>query len=82
MREGRAAFPLSLIMKNLDTIVTVIGIIYGVFLILTFFVRSKITEAMRIDALFMPKPSEATRPINIVVGILIAGYSIYSLLKG
>ncbi len=80
MREGRAAFPHFLVMKNLDMIVTVIGIIYGVFLILTFFVRSKITEAMRIDVLFMPNPSEATRPLNLVAGILVAGYSIYSLL--
>ncbi len=69
-------------MKDLDTIVTIIGIIYGVLLVLTYFIRNKITEAFRIDALFMPKPSEATMPLNLVVGILVAGYSIYSLLKG
>ncbi|HBR18364.1 MAG: hypothetical protein A3G39_00890 [Deltaproteobacteria bacterium RIFCSPLOWO2_12_FULL_43_16] len=69
-------------MENLDTIVTVIGIIYGVLLVLAAFIRTKLTEAFRIDALFMPKPSEATRPLNLVIGILVAGYSIYSLLKG
>ncbi len=69
-------------MKNLDTIVTVIGIIYGLFLILTAFVRTKLTESFRIDALFMPNPSESTRPLNLIIGILVAGYSLYSLLKG
>jgi len=69
-------------MANLDTIVTAIGLIYGSLLILAAFYRTRITEAFRIDALFMPKPSEATRPLNLVIGILVAGYSIYSLLKG
>ena len=68
-------------MKNLDTIVTIVGIIYGVGLILTAFVRNKFTEAFRLDVMFMPNPSEATRPLNLVIGILVAGYSIYSLLK-
>lgn len=67
-------------MKNLDTIVTILGIIYGVWLILTAFVRNKVTEAFRLDIMFMPNPSESTRPLNLVVGILVAGYSIYSLL--
>lgn len=68
-------------MKNLDTIITVIGISYGVLLILTAFVRTKFTEAFRIDALFIPNPSETTRLLNLVAGILVAGYSIYSLLE-
>ena len=69
-------------MKNLDTIVTVVGIIYGLLLILATFVRSKVTESMRIDALFMPQPTDNTRPLNLVVGIAFAGYGIYSLLAG
>jgi hypothetical protein len=68
-------------MKDLDTLVTAIGIIYGVLLIFTYFIRNKVTEAFRVDVMFMPKPSEATRPLNLVAGILVAGYSIYSLLK-
>jgi len=61
--------------------VTIIGIIYGALLILTAFVRTKFTEPFRIDVMFMPNPSEATRLLNLVGGILVAGYSIYSLLK-
>ena len=80
-REG-AAFPLIRIMENLDTVVTVIGTIYGILLILTVFVRTKFTEAFRIDALFISNPSETTRLLNLVAGILVAGYSIYSLLEG
>ena len=63
----------------MDTIVNVIGIIYGLILILATFSRNKIIEPMRVDALFMPQPTEKTRPVNLVVGILVAGYGIYSL---
>lgn len=80
-QEGRHCLPSFLIMKNLDTIITVIGIIYGVLLVLAAFIRTKVTEAFRVDALFMSNPSEATRPLNLIAGILVAGYSIYSLLK-
>lgn len=67
-------------MGNLDTIVTAIGIIYGGLLILAAFYRSKITEAFRIDALLLPEPSESTRPLNLLAGLVFAGYSIYMLL--
>jgi len=66
---------------QMDLIVTLLGICYGVVLIWAAFVSNRITEAIRIDALFMPKSSESTRPLNLVAGIAIAGYSIYSLLK-
>ena len=69
------------IMKDLDTLVTAIGIIYGVLLIFTYFIHNKVTEAFRVDVMFMPNPSEGTRLLNLVGGILVAGYSIYSLLK-
>jgi hypothetical protein len=68
-------------MENLDMITTWLGIFYGLVLILAGIIRHRITEAMRIDALFMPNPSEATRPLNLIIGIVVAGYSIYSLLK-
>ena len=64
----------------MDTAVNVIGIIYGLILILAAFVRNKAIESMRVDALFMPQPTESTRPVNLVVGLLVAGYGIYSLL--
>ena len=67
------------IVKNLDTIVNAIGIAYGILLVLSVFVRNRVTESMRIDALFMKQPTENTRPLNLVVGLLVAGYGIYSL---
>ena len=67
-------------MNNMDFIVLVVGIIYGLVLILTTFVRNRLTESMRVDALFMPHPTDSTRPLNLVVGLLVAGYGIYSLL--
>ena len=69
-------------MENLDRIITIIGIVYGSLLIVGAFVRNKVTESIRIDALFMSKPSEATRLLNLAAGLFVAGYSIYSLLKG
>ena len=67
-------------MQNINTVVTVVGIIYGFVLILITFVRIKFIEQMRIDALVIPQPTESTRPVNLVAGLLIAGYGIYSLL--
>ena len=67
-------------MNNTDAIVNVIGITYGLVLILAAFVRTKVTESMRIDALVISQPTESTRPVNLVAGLLIAGYAIYSLL--
>lgn len=65
----------------MDAIVTAIGIAYGLVLIMVTFVRNRVIESMRIDALVIPQPTEKTRPINLVAGILIAGYGIYSLLS-
>ncbi|HIJ87736.1 MAG TPA: hypothetical protein HPP97_08640 [Desulfuromonadales bacterium] len=63
----------------MDIAVNLIGIIYGFILILTAFVRNKALEPMRVDVLFMPQPTEKTRPVNLIFGILVAGYGIYSL---
>lgn len=63
----------------MDTIVNTIGIIYGLTLIFGFFVRIRALESMRVDALFMPQATESSRPVNLVVGLLVAGYGIYSL---
>ena len=65
----------------MEIIVNAIGIIYGVILILSAFVRNRAIDAMRVDSLFLPEPTEKTRPVNIVVGILVSGYGIYSLLS-
>ncbi len=57
------------------------GIIYGILLIIVAFVKTRYTEAFRIDALFLPKPTEKTRLLNLIAGACFAGYSIYSLFK-
>ena len=67
-------------MNNLDILVNAIGIGYGLLLIAAAFTRNKVTEAMRVDALFIPQFTDSTRPLNLVVGLLVAGYSAYSLL--
>lgn len=63
----------------MDTIINAIGIIYGLLLVLVAFVPNKVTEPLRVDALFIPQFSESTRPLNLVVGLLVAGYASYSL---
>ena len=67
-------------MNSPDILINSLGIAYGLVLIAGVFVRSQFTEAMRIDALFIRTASEQTRPINLVFGLLIAGYGVYSLL--
>ncbi len=66
-------------MGNIDAIITAFGFVYGALLISAAFVSSRVTEAFRIDALFLAKPTEATRKVNFVVGAAIIAYNIYSL---
>ena len=56
------------------------AIVYGSALVLGAFVRTRLTEALRIDVLFIPNAGEKTRPLNVVMGLLIAGYGLWSLL--
>jgi hypothetical protein len=65
----------------LDMIVTVGGIAYGTLLVSVVFFRNRVTEAMRIDALMVPKLTDATRMINPVIGILLIAYNAHSLLQ-
>jgi len=55
------------------------AIAYGLLLVAATFVRTPLTEAMRIDSLFIPQAGENTRPLNLVLGMLIAGYGAWSL---
>ena len=55
------------------------AIAYGLLLVASVFVRTALTEALRIDALFIPGASDKTRPINLILGLLIAGYGAWSL---
>lgn len=64
----------------LDLVVTAGGIVYGVVLVSVVFFRNRFTEALRIDALIVPQPTDATRALNPVIGLLLIGYNAYSLL--
>ena len=37
---------------------------------------------VRVDALFIPQAGEKTRPLNLVLGLAIAGYGAWSLWGG
>ena len=64
---------------QLDAMLTVIGVIYGVLLIFSVFMKNRFAEAMRIDALMLANPTQNTRILNLIAGLLILGYMIYSL---
>ncbi|MBI5238113.1 MAG: hypothetical protein HY887_06790 [Deltaproteobacteria bacterium] len=68
-------------MGSLDLALTLLGIAYGFILIAGFFIRNRFTEIFRLDKLFMANPSFATSGVNLIAGIAIAGYNIYSLLR-
>ncbi len=55
------------------------AIAYGLLLVAAVFVRTPLTEALRIDSLFLPEAGEKTRPVNLIIGLLVAGYGAWSL---
>lgn len=68
-------------MSTLETGLTIFGMIYGGFLIICAFVSNRLTDALRLDALFIPRPTPQTRLLNAVFGMAALGYYGYSLLK-
>jgi hypothetical protein len=64
----------------MDTIVNAGAVAYGLVLVVAAFVRTPLTEALRVDALFLPQAGEKTRPLNLVLGLAVAGYGAWSLL--
>ena len=68
-------------MAVLELIVTVGGIAYGAVLVSVVIFRNRLTEALRIDALIVPKPTDATRLLNPIIGLMLIGYNAYSLLR-
>lgn len=64
---------------GMDTIVNSGAIAYGLALIASSLIRTPVTEALRIDTLFLPQAGENTRPLNLVFGLLIGGYGAWSL---
>ncbi len=65
----------------LNLIVTLGGIVYGAVLVSIVVFPNRFTEAFRIDALIVPKPTDATRMINLGIGLLLAAYNAYSLFR-
>ena len=63
----------------MDQMIHVGAIAYGVLLMLGLFVRTPVTEALRIDAMFIPQAGDASRPLNGLLGLLIARYGAWSL---
>lgn len=66
----------------MDTLVHFGAIAYGAVLVGASFLRTPVTEALRIDSLFIPQASDKTRPLNLVLGLAIAGYGAWSLWGG
>jgi hypothetical protein len=63
----------------MDLLVNAGAIAYGLALVAATFVRAPLTEALRIDSLFIPQAGDRTRPLNLVLGLAIAGYGAWSL---
>lgn len=63
----------------MDALVNVGAIAYGAMLVLGMFVRHPVIEALRVDAMFLPHADEKSRPLNLLLGLLIAGYGAWSL---
>jgi len=64
---------------QMDTFVNAGAVLYGLSLVLGIWVRTRLTEALRLDAMFLPQSGENTRPLNLIFGLLIAGYAAWSL---
>ena len=62
-----------------DLAISIGGIAYGLILVAATFSRSRPLEAMRIDALFMARPGEATRGLNLVCGAALIAYQLHTL---
>ncbi|MBI4948837.1 MAG: hypothetical protein HY955_01685 [Deltaproteobacteria bacterium] len=67
-------------MSTFEMVLTYGGIAYGVMLIYTSFVKNRVTEAFRLDTLFIPGATERSRPLNLFAGIAVIGYNIYAML--
>lgn len=67
-------------MTSTPSYIHLLALAYGLVLVLGVFVRTRFTEAMRIDSLFLPQADEKSRPLNLLFGLLIGGYAAWSLL--
>ncbi len=67
-------------MGSQDLILTLAGIAYGVLLVAATFIDNKVIGAFRLDTMFMKTPPASARGINLVVGLLMIGYNVYTML--
>ena len=63
----------------MDIAVNAGAVAYGLLLVVGTFIRTPLTEALRVDTLFIPQAGEKTRLLNLLLGLLIAGYGAWSL---
>ncbi len=68
-------------MSALNITLNIITLVYGAVLIFAAFKSNKVTEIFRLDTFFTPRPSQATRLINLPAGLFAIGYTIYSMVK-
>lgn len=68
-------------MGSLDFELTIAGIAYGVLLIVATFVNNRVIESFRLDVIFTRNPTPSTRFVNLVAGLAIIGYNVYTLVK-
>lgn len=68
-------------MNAFNNALNIITLLYGAVLILAAFTSNRITETFRLDTFFTPRPTPATRMINLPAGMLAIGYTIYTMLK-
>ncbi len=68
-------------MSTLNITLNIITLIYGAVLIFAAFKSNRVTEIFRLDTFFTPRPTQATRMINLPAGLFAVGYTIYTMLK-
>ena len=68
-------------MGSMDFELTIAGIAYGVLLIAATFINNRVVESFRLDVIFMKQPTPSTRIVNLVAGLAIIGYNVYTLVR-
>jgi hypothetical protein len=64
-----------------DLVISLGGLLYGLLLVAATFSRRQALEALRIDALVLPNPGEATRALNLVCGAALIAYQLHVLFR-
>jgi hypothetical protein len=67
-------------MSTNELILTYAGIAYGLLLIAATFVNNRLLHSLRLDLLFMRNAPPNARVINLLAGLALIGYNVYTLL--